>query len=248
MLTLFHTLVALHIVFGAVGLVSFWVPVMGRKGSANHRLWGKIFARTILMAGSIAVLLSLCTLIDPLGTHPHLKDPVFVRGIFGIMMLYLAILTINLAWYGTKTLKNKADHRANRTGLNLFLQPILIVAALGCAVEGILIGQYLMVGMSIIGFATAGTNLYFMFTPNPAPLTYLKEHVKGIVGAGISVYTAFFAFGAVRIMPSIALHPGLWALPLITGLGIILYHHRQIRRRLEARGTSSSNKSVGLEA
>jgi hypothetical protein len=248
MLTLFHTLVALHIVFGAVGLVSFWVPVLGRKGSANHRLWGKIFARTILMAGFIAVLLSLCTLIDPLGTHPHLKDPVFVRGIFGIMMLYLAILTINLAWYGVETLKNKANHRANRTGLNLYLQPILILAALGCAVEGILIGQYLMVGMSIIGFATAGTNLYFMFTPNPAPLTYLKEHVKAIVGAGISVYTAFFAFGAVRIMPSIALNPGLWAIPLVIGLGIILYHHRQIRLRLEARGTSTANKSLGLEA
>ncbi|GIU66566.1 hypothetical protein [Candidatus Phycosocius spiralis] len=246
MLTLFHTLVAFHIVFGAVGLVCFWVPVLGRKGSPNHRLWGKIFARTILMAGFIAVLLSLCTLIDPLSTHPHLKDPVFVRGIFGIMMFYLAILTINLAWYGVETLKNKANHRANRRGLNLFLQPILIVAALGCALEGILIGQLLMVVISIVGFATAGTNLFFMFTPNPAPLTYLKEHVKAIVGAGISVYTAFFAFGAVRIMPTIALHPVLWAIPLITGLGIILYHHRQIRLRLEAHSTSQSNKSLGL--
>lgn len=240
MLTLFHTLVAIHIVFGAVGLVSFWIPVLGKKGNRNHRLWGKVFARSILAAGCVALLLSICTLIDPLGTHPHLKDPVFVRGIFGIMMLYLSILTINLAWYGLETIKNKANHIANRRGLNLALQPILIAASLACALEGVLIGQYLMVGMSIIGFATAGTNLFFMLNPAPGAKVYLMEHVKAIVGAGISVYTAFFAFGAVRLMPSMALNPGLWAIPLVTGLAIILYHHRQIRLSLRARASQTA--------
>jgi hypothetical protein len=236
-LTLFHILIAIHIAFGAVGLVSFWVPVVGKKGAKNHRLWGKVFWTTIMVAGSVAVCLSLLTLYDPIGTHPHLTKmgAIFVRGIFGIMMLYLAILTLNLAWYGLETIKNKANHDANRKGLNFILQPLLILAALGCAIEGVLIQQYLMVGMSMIGFATAGTNLFFMFTKAPAPKEYLKEHVKAIVGCGISVYTAFFAFGAVRIMPEMALHPGLWSIPLIVGLSIILYHHRKIGLTLKRR-------------
>jgi hypothetical protein len=230
LLYLFHILIAIHIAFGAVGLVSFWVPVMGKKGAANHRKWGKVFWFTIMVAGCVAVCLSLLTLYDPLGTHPHLVDrgAAFVRGIFGVMMLYLAILTLNLAWYGLATIKNKANHPRNRAGLNVLLQPLLILAALGCALEGIFIQQYLMVGMSMIGFATAGTNLVFMFTKTPKPKDYLKEHVKAIVGCGISVYTAFFAFGAVRFMPEIALHPGLWSVPLVTGLTIILVHHRKI--------------------
>jgi hypothetical protein len=234
-LTLFHILIATHIAFGAVGLVSFWVPVIGKKGAKNHRVWGKVFWTTIMVAGSVALGLATLTLINPMATHPHLqdRDPAFVRGIFGVMMLYLAVLTLNLAWYGLETIKNKANHNANRKGLNLWLQPLLIIAATACAIEGVLIEQYLMVGMSIIGFATAGTNLVFMFTPNPAPKTYLKEHVKAIVGCGISVYTAFFAFGAVRIMPEMALNPGLWSIPLITGLAIILYHHRQISLSLK---------------
>ena len=86
----------------------------------------------------------------------------------------------------------------------------------------------------MIGFATAGTNLYFMYTATPSPKTYLKEHVKAIVGCGISVYTAFFAFGAVRFMPEMALHPGLWSVPLIVGLAIILYHRRKIDLSLKA--------------
>jgi hypothetical protein len=229
-LHLFHLLIAVHIAFGAVGLVSFWVPVLGKKGDKAHRKWGKVFWFCILVAGSVAIGLSLLTLIDPIGTHPHLKfEASFIRGIFGVMMFYLAILTVNLAWYGLETIRNKRNHAANRKGLNFWLQPLLIVCAAACAIEGVLIGQYLMVGMSFVGFATAGTNLAFMYNRNPAPKDYLKEHVKAIVGAGISVYTAFSAFGAVRIMPDLALNPGLWSVPLITGLGIILYHHRKIR-------------------
>lgn len=229
-LDLFHMLIAVHIAFGAVGLISFWVPVIGKKGGRNHRKWGKVFWVTIMAAGSIAICLSLLTLIDPLATHPHLVDRggAFVRGIFGIMMLYLAVLTLNLAWYGLETIKNKASHARNRRGLNLVLQPLLIFAALGCAIEGIIIGQHLMVGMSLIGFATAGTNLFFMYTKNPHPKAYLKEHVKAIVGCGISVYTAFFAFGAVRFMPEMALNPALWSIPLIIGLTLILYHQGKI--------------------
>jgi len=40
-LFLFHALVAAHIVTGSIGAIAFWVPVIGRKGGANHARWGK---------------------------------------------------------------------------------------------------------------------------------------------------------------------------------------------------------------
>jgi hypothetical protein len=228
MYLLFKGLIAVHIVFGVVGLVSFWIPVLSRKGSPVHRLWGRVFAQSILAAGGIAILLSLCTLYDPLGTHPHLEDPAFVRGIFGVLMLHLGVLTVNLAWYGREVLKNKSDPARNRRRINLSLQLLLALAAVACVIEGFRISQPLIVAASVIGFATVATNLMHMLNPAPPPKAWLKEHVKGIVGAGISVYTAFFAFGAVRIMPEIALHPGLWAIPLVIGLALILYHYWKI--------------------
>ena len=54
-------------------------------------------------------------------------------------------------------------------------------------------------------------------------------------GAGISVYTAFFAFGAVRFIPELALQPGLWAVPLIVGLTLIIYHQRVVTRPLRSK-------------
>ena len=66
--------------------------------------------------------------------------------------------------------------------------------------------------------------------PLPLPTDRIKEHIKCLVGAGISVYTAFFAFGAVRFIPELALQPGLWAVPLIVGLTLIIYHQRVVTR------------------
>ena len=182
--------------------------------------------------------ISICTLVDPLGTHPQLQshavfgDPQMVSAIFGWMMLGLAILTLNLAWHGWLCVLRRRDRIATREWRNLALQAATFVAATNCAWQGYVIGQPLMLGMSFIGWATVATNLFYLYRPRVGPLDWLKEHVKALVGAGISVYTAFFAFGAVRTFPALALHPVLWAIPLTVGLSIILYQHRKISRPL----------------
>ena len=100
------------------------------------------------------------------------------------------------------------------------------------------IDMFLMMAFSIVGVATGATNLWFIYKPRRAPHDWQKEHLKGLVGVGISVYTAFLAFGSVRLMPELALNPVMWSVPLAVGLGIILYHWfaldraaRQPRRR-----------------
>ncbi|MCX8134184.1 MAG: hypothetical protein N3D18_09495 [Roseococcus sp.] len=237
-LDLFHTLVLLHILTGTTGAVAFWVPVIGRKGGVHHRLWGRVFNICLLTTGLLALGMSLLTLDDPFGTHPHLVgrfEAEFIRGIFGWMMLHNAILTVNLVWYGWLCVRNRRDHAANRTPLNRALQWLLLAAALVCAADGWRIGEPLMVGIAVVGLATVATNWWFLWRDRPGPLDWLKEHIKALVGAGISVYTAFFAFGSVRIMPVLALHPVTWAIPLVTGIALIVWHQRKVTLGLRAR-------------
>jgi len=139
----FFTFIALHIAFGSVGLVAFWVPVIGRKGGAAHKRWGKVFTWTMLATGTAAIGISLCTLIDPIGTHPHLVEagPQWIRGIFGWMMQGLAVLTINLAWYGHSCLVNRQDHRRNLEWRNLGLQVLLLAVSLNCIWQSLRIGH-----------------------------------------------------------------------------------------------------------
>jgi hypothetical protein len=237
-LFVFHALIVAHIISGVTGAITFWVPVVGRKGSLNHKRWGKIFTIALLCTGSFALAMSTLSLIDPLGTHPHLVgrfEADFLRGMFGHLMLHTAILTINLAWYGWLVVRNRSQQHLNRTPLNLALQWLVIAAAINCAIQGWFIDQPLMMAISIVGVATGWTNLHFLAKPRPTREDWLKEHVKALVGAGISVYTAFMAFGSVRVFPELALHPAMWSIPLGVGLVIIIWHRLAIDRAARLR-------------
>lgn len=241
---LFLVLIGIHVVAGATGLVSFWVPVIAKKGGETHRSIGRWFTRSMMVAGSAAVALATLTLVDPMGTHPQLVghaqfgDPAIVRAVFGWMMLGLAVLTLNLAWHGWLCARHHNDRARIRTPLNLFLQAATFVTACLTAWQAFGIGVPLLAGSSVIGWATVGTNLHFLYRATPGRVSWLREHIKALVGAGISVYTAFFAFGAVRTFPALALHPGLWAVPLTVGLALILYHWRKVSRPARAAGAA----------
>jgi hypothetical protein len=240
---MFRVFVAAHIAVGLVGLITFWVPIAGRKGGPQHRRFGRVFTWSMLAAGAAAVGISCCTLVAPLQTHatfppPYTEAPL-VRGIFGWMMVYLATLTINLAWYGWQCVRNRNQHLGNREWRNLFLQAAVFVLALNCVGQGLMLGQPLMIGASMVGFATVGTNLYFIYGAGQRN-AWLREHIKALIGAGISVYTAFLALGAVRLFPSLALSPELWALPLTTGIGLILFHWRNLEKHARPVPTEST--------
>ena len=235
---LFESLIVAHIITGSVGLLCVWVPILGRKGSRLHKLWGKVFAYSMLITGAIAIGISLCTLHSPLETHLFSDDAALVRGIFGWMMLYLATMTIMLAWYGLLCIRNRQSHERNRNRLNLLLQLLTFVAAANCAYQGILLKNGLMIGISIVGLTAAVLNTRFIFSDAPPHNEWLIQHSRGLVGAGISVYTAFLAFGAVNLLPQYALSPVLWAMPTTLGVTYLLYHQAKItsqRRRLAAR-------------
>ena len=231
----FHKLVVAHIATGTAGLITLWVPVVGRKGTENHRKWGKIFAWSLIATGTIAIGISACTLVAPLETHPGVGAPLagnadLIRGVFGWMMLYLAIMTITLAWYGLLCIRFRRTHERHRNWLNVTLQCATFLAAAHCAWQGYLLGQVLMMGIAVVGLAAGVLNLKFIFTPSPLPREWLIQHSRGLVGAGISVYTAFLAFGAVNLLPAYALNPALWALPTVLGVSYLLYHQFRIER------------------
>jgi hypothetical protein len=244
----FTAFLIVHVATGAVGLVLFWIPVTTAKGAQAHRKFGFWFSYLMYVTASMAVGMSVNTILAPVATHPHLtdRDPEWIRNIFGWMMVYLAILTISLVRHGLQAVRHKREHVAHRNALDVGLQLLVMAAAVHTAWRGYRADLPLLMGMSVVGLASGATNLFYMFRPAPARHLMVMEHLKALVGAGISVYTAFLAFGFVRFMPSNALNPKIWAIPLVVGLTIIIYH--QARLLLEHRARSARATATRVEA
>ena len=168
-----------------------------------------------------------------------------VRGVFGWMMLYLATMTIMLAWYGLLCIRNKKHHERNRTVVNLGLQAATFVTAANCLIYGLTIANPIMIGISFVGLTAGVLNTHFIFRRDPPMNEWLIQHTRGAVGAGISVYTAFLAFGAVNLLPAYAFNPVVWAAPCTLGVAFLLYHQAKItlqRRRIMARAAAAGAK------
>ena len=228
---LFQIVLAGHVGAGLTALVTFWGAVVTRKGGAAHRRWGHIFAAAIYAAGALALAMGTLSLRWPLAMHPQLTDAALYRGLFGWMMLYLALLTISMARYGLVMVANKRAHDANRHWSMVMLQLVVLAAGANCAWQGVVLRQPLMIVVALIGFGTTSTYLWYMFRTPATRTAYIPEHLKAMVATGIAAYTAFLSVGLVQMFPQAAFNTGIWALPTLFGMAIIGYFLRQFGRR-----------------
>ncbi len=244
---LFKLIVAAHIGAGITALTTFWVAVLAAKGGPEHRRWGRVFADAVYVAAGLALAMGLLSVYAPLANHPQLTDAALYRGLFGWMMIYLALLTISMTRYGLQMIANKRDHDANRHWSMIVLQLAVLAACANCAVQGVLLRQPLMIGISVIGFGTTMTYLWYLLRPAPSRTAWLPEHLKAMVATGISAYTAFLSVGLIEMFPQHAFNPAIWIIPTIVGVTIIIVQLRRIGAlgpRRQAGGPASSASSA----
>lgn len=228
----FELLVILHVVFGLAGLVAFWVPIVTRKGAPAHRKWGRIACYGFIGGGVLAIAMALLSLYGPEERLPMITDRVLFDGLFGWMMLYLGLLTLNFAGYGLASVKHRTNRAALRTPGYQIAFVIVTIGALNCWFYGYAIDQPLMMMVALIGMVAMGTQLYAIWRKTSPPKAYIGEHFRALLGMGISAYTAFLSVGLIRLIPEQVFNPLIWIWPSVVGIVMIIYFTVQANRKL----------------
>lgn len=241
---LFKTLIVAHVISGSVALISFWVPVVARKGGALHRKAGRLFSLSLYAAAYCAIGMALLNLTLASNRHPTLADRDVFDGLFGWMMLYLGALTIGLGHYGIASARSRGRSPDNRAPVNIAVQLCVIALAVKCGVEGYRLSQPLMIGLAALGFAAAITFLIAMARRSQRTRSHVREHLKAMVGAGISAYTAFLSVGLLQIFPDHVFNPAIWSIPSMIGVVLILFHFRRLDRSASV-SVSTAAEPVG---
>jgi hypothetical protein len=230
-MALFEALVVAHVVTGSVGLTAFWGPIVTRKGSANHRKWGKAACYGFLGAGVLAICMALVSLYGPDHRHPEVSDRALFDGLFGWMMLYLGVLTIGFVDYGLAVVRHARTRGALRALRYQSVIATVVVTGTWCGIYGMKVRHPLMVLVAVIGIISMLIQQAYIWRPSDPPrTTYHGEHFRALIGMGISAYTAFLSVGLIRLLPEHVFNPAIWAGPSVIGVSLIIWFTLKAKR------------------
>lgn len=227
---MYRFILATHIICGAFALISFWIAALGKKGTARHKLIGKIYMANMLVVTVSAVILA---------------GYFYASGKFGIatFLAYLVLITVTAIVTALRAIKLKHDEQAFRNQNYRYLAWLNIVAGLSVFAIGIHLSQPILMGFCWVGVFVGAQMLRRIRRPLGHSRWWMKEHIGGILGCGIATHIAFLSIGLTRILSMFGLSLSgtasllPWLAPVAVALIAGLWMERkyvQIPQRLAA--------------
>jgi hypothetical protein len=244
MLAAYRSLLALHVVLGAIALVGFWVALAARKGGRLHLRSGRIYVLSMSGSAALAVVLGVLCVVDPHATHP--ADPgwsaaelarheeivrSFIPSVGFAGLLALALL--HFGW--------RAPARARRRSRSArALDPAVPGALLALGLAGIALGRLPRFDFADgIGVACVAVALPLLRALSRAGRgrPWIVAHLAGLGGAAVIGHVAFFVSVLPRVAPQIwsrdpAENPIPWLVSPLFGSLLLVWGCRHWRRRL----------------
>ena len=213
----------IHIPFGFLSLVLFWIPVGVKKGSPIHKKvgWYYYFSMWIVLVTSL--LMSICNLIE--GNYMS-----------ALYLGFLAIITAYPLWYSYEILQQKKEWSNRYFNIRKAFVSVLFTTGIGMLLLGGIKYHFLGMG-TMMGFfgllaIPAGRDIFMTKTSAMSQESKLKMHIQGTIISGIAAYTAFFAFGGSRILMNVLqLHHQWMIIPWITPTLLGLIYARYMKKK-----------------
>jgi uncharacterized membrane protein len=222
--TIHSLLFVIHIIFGSMALILFWVPIVTKKGGLDHRKFGRHYANTMYAVAASGALMALMVIFAPLVIKHQLvnentdtKQFVLNLRIFWSFLLYLSLLTFVNVRHGILVLKNKKQHSNMRQWPHLFSIGLLLVGGLLLFSLGITYSNTLHIIFGVLGTVLAIQSSRFCLAKSVPVNRWLVEHIGSSIGSGIGVYTAFMSFGGRSMFDNI----GEWQFVFWVAPGVI---------------------------
>ncbi len=222
---IYKTMLWVHIPFGFLSLVLFWIPVATKKGGKLHRKVGIYYYISMWIVLVSAAILSICNVI-------------FAKYGAAMFLGYLSIITSYPLWYSYEILQQKKEWSNNYFRIRKVFVSLLFLSGITMIAAGGIMHQFLGMGTMMAFFGIlglpAGRDVFMTKTKAMNKETKLKMHIQGTIISGIAAYTAFFAFSGSRLIIDVLHihHQWMvipWILPTILGLTYSAYIKRKYK-------------------
>jgi len=184
-------LLGIHIPFGFLSLILFWIPVVVKKGGKRHRQIGKYYYWTMWGVVISAALLCISNVI---------RD-YYVSAMF---LGYLSIITSYPLWYSYEILNQEKEWSDRYFMMRKIATSTMVLAGLFMMYMGVFQFNFENMGIVMFFFGALGVagikDVLMKKSVAMAKEQRMKMHIQGTIISGIAAYTAFFAFGGSKIL------------------------------------------------
>jgi hypothetical protein len=229
MSTLHSAIFVLHILFGSMALVLFWLPLATKKGSLDHVKFGRYYGNVMYVVAGSGATMALLVIYAPLTIKHQLAltstNPEALAlnlRVFWSFLLYLSLITFTSIRHGALVIRNKRQHSHMRSWAHLGTIALLFAGGLGVMTLGVLYENILHLVFAMLGIVMALQMARFCLAKTVSANAWLLEHLGAFIGSGIGAYSAFIAFGGRQIFSELGeLQTIFWIAPgVIGGIGI----------------------------
>lgn len=220
---LYRFALTLHILGGTLALLSFWLPLVARKGGPLHRRAGWVYVAAMALLAVTGMYIS--------GWRALWGVP--AQRPFNVFLVFVGLLSASAATMGLRVLRAKGRTGVHRHPFDLGLSALLLLASLSLMLYGLRARVPLLVGFGPVGVLTGAGQLYYWLRPPTTRLHWWFEHMGSMGGSTIAVVTAFLVINAPRLgLQTFGL--GVWLAPALVGIVAFRLWNRYYRRRFAA--------------
>ena len=213
-----------HVMAGSLAMVVFWLPMLAKKGSANHVKYGRYFVNGMYAVSVSGLVMTSLVLIDPIGVREPARNLsieaatnlAYQNRLFAGFLMMLSILVFNSVRHSILVLRAKAERELLRTPLHIGLFVLLGLIGLIMGYVGTMQGIVLFQIFAGLCIANSIGTVRYIFKSEVKKREWIIAHLGSILGAGIGAYTAFFVFGGSRLFSQLVSGNGqvfLWVFP-----------------------------------
>ena len=198
-----------HVVIGSMALLLFWVPIFSRKGSIDHKQFGKYFFRVMYLVAASGAAMATMVLIAPLYFKGHLMSPGTDPDVFSshIRAFWAFLLALSLLSYVSTRQGHLVFRLARENKLSDLRKPahrlpivFLAISGLGLLYLGATQGRTLHMIFGVLSVLVSIGSFRFTMRTEFSKFDVLQEHFSALIGSGIGAYTAFITFGARQLL------------------------------------------------
>jgi hypothetical protein len=224
-----------HILFGALGLVLFWFPLLTAKGQKRHRMFGRIFEAVAWIVVSLAGFGVMSYLIrfglSDFSLEESLSEFSLILMLGGLTLTAMAML-----YQGRAALKIKVSPK-KKIGFFWALHLTLVVTSIALLIFGLIYRPpnfIVLIITSTLGLIVVNDGYQFIKADIVKRENWIYAHLNGMMGTGLAFYVAFGVFGSKYFFDTDTEKSGWanampWLLPLLVIIPLMVYWKQRVR-------------------